>query len=96
MYSALHSEPEWDVELEPHERGGLAVTPPARPVNSPKIRSRLHVICALYANTPTIARRLALLDHLETLTLEAAAILALDLLEQGWRPPAPDASLAAT
>ncbi|KQW72000.1 hypothetical protein ASE17_03770 [Phenylobacterium sp. Root77] len=58
------------------------------------IRSRLHVICALYAHTPQPERRLALLDHLERMTLEAAESLAMHLLASGWRPRS-DASEAA-
>ena len=56
----------------------------------PKIRSRLNVICALYAHTDGVGNRLILLDQLEALTLEAAQQLALELLEAGWRPGAPD------
>lgn len=55
---------------------------------APNIRSRLHVICALYAHTDQPDRRLVLLDHLERLTLEAAESLAAHLLASGWRPQA--------
>lgn len=47
----------------------------------PDIRSRLHVICALYAHTPRLDARLALLDSLENLALQAAHLLAVDC----WR-----------
>lgn len=97
MYSALHEHPELDDEPVLVER--LDAKPQAQPARSetvaPQIRSRLHVICALYAHTPSVERRMALLDHLETLTLEAAAALAQDLLEKGWRPPAPQARATA-
>lgn len=59
------------------------------------IRSRLHVICALYAHTPQPERRLALLDHLERMTLEAAESMAAHLLASGWRPRTNGASEAA-
>lgn len=59
---------------------------PGARLASPAIRSRLHVICALYAHTPQPERRLALLDHLERMTLEAAESLATHLLASGWRP----------
>ncbi len=52
----------------------------------PDIRSRLHVICALYAHTPRLEARLALLDSLESLALQAAHLLAVELLESGWAP----------
>lgn len=52
----------------------------------PNIRGRLHAICALYAHTPVQDRRLELVDTLEELTLEVAHLMALDLLENGWRP----------
>jgi hypothetical protein len=58
----------------------------AGPPTPASIRSRLHVICALYAHTPQADRRLALLDHLERMTLEAAESLAAHLLASGWRP----------
>ncbi len=53
---------------------------------TPNIRGRLHAICALYAHTPAHERRLELVDALEELTLEVAHLMALDLLENGWRP----------
>ena len=53
---------------------------------APNIRGRLHAICALYAHTPAQERRLELLDALEALTLEVAHLMALDLLDNGWRP----------
>jgi hypothetical protein len=60
--------------------------PPSRsPMETPDIRSRLHVICALYAHTPCPKARIALLDSLEQLTLQVAQSLAVDLLENGWR-----------
>lgn len=67
----------------------LAAAPAADDLALPtpaSIRSRLHVICALYAHTPQPDRRLALLDHLERMTLEAAESLAAHLLASGWRP----------
>lgn len=64
-------------------------TPDANTPALPSVRSRLHVICALYAHTPQPERRLALLDHLERLTLEAAEMLAAHLLASGWRPQSP-------
>ncbi len=64
----------------PSELSGFpAWRPPA------EFRRRLHTICALYAHERP-DRRPALLDHLESLALEAAASLAVDLLESGWRP----------
>ncbi|WP_312163434.1 hypothetical protein [Phenylobacterium sp.] len=65
------------------------------PPTPASIRSRLHVICALYAHTPQPERRLALLDHLERMTLEAAESLAAHLLASGWRPRTDGASEAA-
>jgi hypothetical protein len=56
---------------------------PAPPLD---IRVRLHVLCALYANARTPAQRLALLDELESMAREAAHVLAVDLLRNGWRP----------
>ncbi len=53
---------------------------------APNIRGRLHAICALYAHTPAQERRMELIDALEALTLEVAHLMALDLLENGWRP----------
>jgi hypothetical protein len=53
---------------------------------APGLRARLHTICALYAHTPAHKRRKELLDTLESLTLETAHLLAIDLLEHGWRP----------
>lgn len=52
----------------------------------PSIRARLHVLCALYAHTPSPDRRLQLLDSLEGQVLELAHLLAVDLLSHGWRP----------
>lgn len=52
----------------------------------PNIRARLHAICALYAYTPAQNRRMELLDALEDLTLQVAHLLAVDLLDNGWRP----------
>jgi hypothetical protein len=52
----------------------------------PNIRARLHAICALYAHTAAQTRRMELLNALENVTLEVAHLLALDLLENGWRP----------
>jgi hypothetical protein len=50
------------------------------------VRARLHGICALYAHTRLPERRLELLEQLENMTLEAAHLLAVDLLRNGWRP----------
>lgn len=59
----------------------------------PSIRARLHVLCALYAHTPSPSRRLELLDSLEGQVLELAHLMALDLLNNGWRPePGRDAA----
>jgi hypothetical protein len=52
----------------------------------PQIRARLHTICALYYYSPRKDLRRALLEKMEDLTLELAHLLALDLLENGWRP----------
>ncbi len=49
------------------------------------VRARLHAICALYAHTRSPQRRLELLEQLEDMTLEAAHLLAVDLLRNGWR-----------
>ena len=51
----------------------------------PEFRRRLHAICALYAHARP-EQRGAILDHLESLALEAAATLAENLLDGGWRP----------
>lgn len=50
------------------------------------IRTRLHSICALYAHARSPSQRLALLEQMEEMTLEAAHQLAVDLLRNGWRP----------
>jgi hypothetical protein len=55
---------------------------------APNIRGRLHAICALYAHTPAHERRIELVNALEELTLEVAHLMALDLLDNGWRPEA--------
>ncbi len=75
----------------------LGLPPPGAPTlpTPASIRSRLHVICALYAHTPQPERRLALLDHLERMTLEAAESLAAHLLASGWRPRTSGSSEAA-
>jgi len=52
----------------------------------PDIRARLHVICALYSHARSPASRLAVLEQLEQMALEAAQVLAVELLENGWRP----------
>lgn len=52
----------------------------------PDIRARLHAICALYAHSRTPKGQASLLDLLELMTLEAAQLLATDLLDNGWRP----------
>ena len=62
---------------------------------TPNIRGRMHAICALYAYTPVQERRAELLDALEDLTLEVAHLMALDLLENGWRPDPPASSSPA-
>jgi hypothetical protein len=54
----------------------------------PDIRARLHTICALYSHAPNLEHRIALLDTLENLALQTAQILAVELLECGWRPDA--------
>ncbi|WP_374654795.1 hypothetical protein [Phenylobacterium sp.] len=79
-------------DMEPPDGLEAANAPPAGgpPAPPASIRSRLHVICALYAHTPQPDRRLALLDHLERLTLEAAEALAAHMLASGWRPRTPD------
>lgn len=51
----------------------------------PDVRTRLHAICALYAHSPNAKARTDLLDKLEELTLQAAMMLAVDLLENGWQ-----------
>ena len=50
------------------------------------VRARVHSICALYAHARSPDQRLALLAQLEDMTLEAAHLLAVDLLRNGWRP----------
>lgn len=77
----------WDDDEDPPAREFPLLYSTADP---PNIRSRLHVICALYAHTEGAENRLILLDQLEAMTLEAAQHLALELLEAGWRPGAPD------
>jgi hypothetical protein len=58
----------------------------ASPLVRPHIRPRLHTICALYAHAPTLEQRLRLLDELEVMTLQLAAVMAGELLEAGWMP----------
>ena len=58
------------------------------PAKTPNIRGRLHALCALYAHTQDPKARLELLDRLEELALQAAHELAVDLLENGWKPEA--------
>ena len=58
----------------------------------PDLRARLHGICALYAHTRGRAERIALLEQLEQMALEAAQILAIDMLENGWRPDVKDSA----
>lgn len=76
----------------PHHTPRAPQTPPSEfsllgsSFEPPNIRARLHAICALYAYTPVHERRQELLDGLESLTLEVAHLMALDLLENGWRP----------
>jgi len=77
----------------PYHRLRLVDTTPASEFSllgsafeAPNIRGRLHAICALYAYTPVQERRAELVDSLEHLTLEVAHLMALDLLENGWRP----------
>ena len=82
MIGPLYDEPLPD-ESEVRDFPELKASVPA-----PNIRSRLHVICALYAHTDQPDRRLVLLDHLERLTFEAAETLAVHLLASGWRPQA--------
>ena len=53
---------------------------------APHIRDRLHTICALYYYSGSPAIRRGLLARLEDLTYEVANLLAVDLLESGWRP----------
>lgn len=80
--------------LSYHRLRPLADAPPSEfsllgsTFEAPSIRGRLHAICALYAHTPAHERRLELVDALEGLTLEVAHLMALDLLENGWRPEA--------
>lgn len=52
----------------------------------PDIRARLHTICALYAHAASAEQRLKLLDGLEAMALETAAMMADELLDAGWRP----------
>ena len=68
------------------ERSGLSLLgAPAAPVN---IRGRLHALCALYAHTQDPKARMELLDRLEELALQTGHEMAVDLLENGWRPEA--------
>ena len=69
------------------ERTGLSLlgAPAAAPVN---IRGRLHALCALYAHTQDPKARMELLDRLEELALQTGHEMAVDLLENGWRPEA--------
>lgn len=99
MIGPLYDEFDGPAGDEPPPASLLVNLPPGReaqptPPTPASIRSRLHVICALYAYTPQPERRLALLDHLERMTLEAAEQLATHLLASGWRPRS-DASEAA-
>lgn len=99
MIGPLYDEFDGPAGDEPPPESLLVNLPPGReaqptPPTPVSIRSRLHVICALYAHTPQPDRRLALLDHLERMTLEAAEQLAAHLLASGWRPRS-DASEAA-
>jgi hypothetical protein len=65
----------------------LAETSPLLQAPSPRleVRARLHAICALYAHTRSPQHRLDLLEQLEDMTLEAAHLLAVDLLRNGWK-----------
>jgi hypothetical protein len=78
--------------LSYHRLRPVPVTPPSEfsllgsTFEPPNIRGRLHAICALYAHTPAQDRRLELVNALEELTLEVAHLMALDLLDNGWRP----------
>lgn len=88
-----------DAPLGPFGRRGVSEAELAEPsvlhstFQPPSIRARLHVLCALYAHTPSPARRLELLDSLEGQVLELAHLMALDLLNNGWRPePGRDAA----
>ncbi len=53
---------------------------------APHIRDRLHTICSLYYYSRSADIRRGLLSRLEDLTFEVAHLLAIDLLENGWRP----------
>lgn len=70
-----------DAPAQRAETSLLHAPPPAV-----EVRTRLHAICALYAHTRSPAQRLALLGQLEVMALEAAHLLAVDLLKNGWRP----------
>jgi hypothetical protein len=60
-----------------------------------QVRRRLHAMCALYSHTRTPALRVALLDRLETMALEVAEMLAVEMLKSGWRPDAQNLGEAA-
>ncbi len=83
-----------DLPTGPFGRRGVSAAEMAGPsllhsdFQPPSIRARLHVLCALYAHTPSPDRRLALLDSLEEQVLELAHLMAIDLLSNGWRPDA--------
>jgi hypothetical protein len=53
---------------------------------TPRLRERLQTICSLYHHSRDARAREALLDRMEQLTLELAHLLAVELLESGWRP----------
>ncbi len=55
----------------------------------PDIRARLQTILALYAHTRGPDQRRQILKRLEEMTLQVAHLMALDLIEHGWRPDEP-------
>jgi hypothetical protein len=62
-------------------------------LKTPDIGERLHTICSLYHVTRDAQMRRKLLKRLEDMTLELAHLLAVDLLENGWRPTERDGQL---
>ena len=86
---------DWDLEDWTAGPATAAEAGPIEPVfpmlgslaRPPTLRRRLQVLCALYAHSRHPSQRAALLDELERMALETAHILAVDLLENGWRPP---------
>lgn len=80
-----------------HNGASLEASAELRPPQNPletgpsPIRTRLHVLCALYAYSGRLDQRMSLLEDLEAFILRRAQAMAAELLEDGWRPAAASA-----